>query len=183
MKKRKKEKKNMNNEVFIFFRYIVLLLLMFSLPYIYAIATPLTVSSTAFFLNIFYKDVVYSQEIITVNNCPKIEIIDSCVAGSAYLLLLMLNLSVPMNAKKRFFSLLFSVFSLFLLNLSRIVLLSVFFINKYAFYDFTHKIFWYFLSTFFVVGIWFLTAFIFKIKEIPLYSDLIVFIKNIKKHS
>lgn len=41
-----------------------------------------------------------------------------------------------------------------------------------TFFDFTHKIFWFLGSTLFVVIIWFLEVKIFKIKDIPIYTDL-----------
>ena len=56
--------------------------------------------------------------------------------------------------------------------------MGVFFLG-FSFFDITHKVFWYFISTIFVVGIWFIEIKIFKIKEIPFYSDLNLLYKNI----
>jgi hypothetical protein len=44
----------------------------------------------------------------------------------------------------------------------------------------THLLLWYFISLFFVVGIWFLVVKIFSIKDIPIYSDLVFLIEKIK---
>ncbi len=64
-------------------------------------------------------------------------------------------------------------FSAFLLvNLLRIFILSLMFINGSSFFDITHRLFWYFLSTVFVIVIWFTEVKLFKIKEIPFYTDL-----------
>ena len=48
------------------------------------------------------------------------------------------------------------------------------------YFDFTHLLFWYLLSTIFVVAIWFLIVKIYKIKEIPIYSDVMLIYSEIK---
>src|SRR3989344_909424 len=187
-RRRKKGKENRKiikressiNSLFLLLRYIILLGLMFTLPLIYKILTPLTVYGTAFLLNIFYK-VSISIDIITISPSTIIQIIPPCVAGSAYLLLLILNLTVSMKPKTRIGSILFSILVLFMLNILRIFLLAVLLVNNSQFFDFTHKLFWYILSTLFVVIIWFFTAYLFKIKQIPVYSDIKYLIDNIKK--
>lgn len=183
MKKRPKKNKHGNNNIknssktdiaifLIPLRYLILLALMFSLPLIYSLLTPMTISSTAALLKLVYSNVVVYDSTILINSNVLIQIIPACVAGSAYLLLLILNLSVSMNLKKRTCSILVSFLILFLLNLSRIFILAILFVNKFYLFDFTHKVFWYSLSTIFVVLIWFLTVKLFKIKEIPIYSDM-----------
>ena len=181
-KKRKKKIKESYalNPVFLLLRYLILLGLMFTLPLIYKILTPLTVQGTALLLKLFYQ-VSISGDIIAIFPNTIIQIIAPCVAGSAYLLLLILNLTLPMKLKTRVYSILFSTFLLFILNTLRIFILTVLLVNNSQFFDFTHKLFWYVLSTVFVIGIWFLTAFLFKIKQIPVYSDIKYLIDNIKK--
>ena len=181
MKKEKKTrlKENSKKTWSLLLRYSILLVLAISLPLFYKILTPLTVYSTAGLLKPFYQ-VLVSGDIIFVSN-NLIQIIPACVAGSAYLLLLIFNLSVSMKAKQRIYSILFSVSILFILNILRIFFLTILFVNNFKFFDFTHKFFWYVLSTIFVVGIWFLTVYLFKIKQIPAYSDIKYLIKNIKK--
>jgi exosortase/archaeosortase family protein len=114
-----------------------------------------------------------------------IEIIGACIAGSAYSLLLILNLSVPnIKIKQRIKLLLFSFSSLLIINILRIFILSVLFVQGISFFDITHKLFWYAGSTIFVVAIWFTGIKLFKIKEIPFYSDikyLLALRKNTKK--
>ena len=64
-------------------------------------------------------------------------------------------------------------FILFLIiNILRIFFLSLLFISGSSWFDFTHELFWYLVSIVFVVGIWFTEVKLFKIKEIPFYSDL-----------
>jgi len=161
-------------------RYLILLGLMFTLPIIYKIFTPLTVYSTGGLLKLFYQ-VSINKDIIKIMPNILIQIVPACVAGSAYLLSLILNLSIPMKIKKRVHSILFAITLLFVLNVLRIFLLSILLVNKFQFFNFTHKLFWYVLSTIFVIAIWFLTTKLFKIKEIPVYSDIQFLVGNIKK--
>ena len=70
--------------------------------------------------------------------------------------------------------------ALLVMNILRIVLLIFLFIYGFAYFDAAHKFFWYFMSTLFVVVIWFAEVRMFKIKEIPFYSDLKFLYKKIK---
>ncbi|MDP3026479.1 MAG: pacearchaeosortase [Nanoarchaeota archaeon] len=181
MKKRKNrlKEKYVYNPLLLLLRYLILLGLMFTLPLIYNILTPLTVYSVGFLLKLFYQ-ISISGDIIAIFPHTIIQIIAPCVAGSAYLLLLILNLTLPMKLKTRVYSILFSTALLFILNILRIFFLAVLLVNNSQFFGFTHKLFWYVLSTVFVVGIWFLTAFLFRIREIPVYSDIKHLIADIK---
>ena len=81
---------------------------------------------------------------------------------------------------------LISFASLLLMNIIRIFTLSVIFMSGASWFDITHKLFWYFGSIVFVVGIWFIEVKFFKIKEIPFYSDVknafnLIFKKKSKK--
>ena len=175
------KKLKINKVYFIFLRYLVLLGLVFSLGLIYKIFTPLTIYPVAGLLKLFYKQVLINKTIISIAGRGIIELIPACIAGSAYLLLLILNLSVSMKLKQRIYSILISFALLLALNIFRIFFLSIMYINGNLFFNITHKLFWYGLSTLFVVGIWFLIVKIFSIKEIPVYSDLKYFIKRIRK--
>ncbi len=157
----------------ILIRYIILILL--GLPNLwlfYLIFTPLTVYPVFFLLNLFFTASLAGNSISIPLLSDKIEIIEACVAGAAYYLLLILNLAIPMKINKRLKMFLFSFGALLLLNILRIFLLSLLFISGTSFFDITHELFWYLGSTIFVVGIWFAGVKIFKIKEIPFYSDL-----------
>ncbi len=110
--------------------------------------------------------------IILVGSIP-IEIIEACVAGSAYYLMLIFNLSIPdIKIKKRLLLLLFSFSLFFIVNTIRIVGSSALLISGTNWFDFAHMLFWYAGSIVFVVGIWFLSVKLFKIKEIPFYTDI-----------
>jgi exosortase/archaeosortase family protein len=177
-----KEKSEFYNMLLIFIRYVFLLLLIFSLPLIYKLLTPLTIYFSAGLLKLFFDSVFINGNTIIINQGILIEIIPACIAGSAYLLLLILNLSVPMNHRTRIYSILSSFLILFILNILRIFSLSILYYNLPQFFEFYHKLFWYGLSTIFVVGIWFFIIKIFSIKEIPVYSDIRYIIKIRKNH-
>jgi len=170
MKKRKRDKKNFSDAIALISRYLILLIFGIFLSVFYRVFLPLTLWPVYFLLKIFY-DVSLTGNILSISGA-KIEIISACVAGSAYYLLLILNLTTSMKARQRFYSIAFSFLSLLVLNILRIFFLSILYLENFAFFDFTHKLFWYFLSIIFVIGIWFLTIKIFKIKNIPVYSDI-----------
>ncbi len=165
----------------LFLRYLILVPLAIpNLWIFYSIFTPLTIYPVYFFLKLFIN-VSLSGNILFFDSIPSVELVKACIAGSAYFLLLVLNFTTPMNYKKRAKALLFS-FSVFLLvNILRIIIFSFLLIESFSLFNLTHLIFWYFLSIVIVFAIWFLTIRLFKIKEIPVYSDLIFLYKNMKK--
>lgn len=148
----------------------------------YFVFTPLTVYPVYFLLNLFF-DSSLMNNVILVGECP-VEIIRACIAGSAYYLLLILNLSTP-NIKfpKRIKIILLAFASFLIINILRIFVLSIIFLEKSSWFDITHKLFWYLGSIVFVIGIWFAEVKLFKIKEIPFYSDIKFLYKktNLKK--
>jgi exosortase/archaeosortase family protein len=173
----KKERKILD----IIIRYLILLIIgILGTPFFYSIFTFLTIQPVYLLLRIFFNPSLASN-IIIINNLP-IEIIGACIAGSAYYLLLILNLSMPkIKLGKRILLLLFSFSFLLILNILRIFLLSILYVSQVSFFDIAHKLFWYVGSIIFVVGIWFLSVSLFKIKEIPFYSDVTSLVKDIKK--
>ena len=120
---------------------------------------------------------------INFTNNITIELIKACVAGSAYYLLFILNMSVPkIKITKRLKMILFSFITLLIINLLRIFALSVMYVNHVSWFGLAHKLFWYAGSIIFVLLIWFHQVKKYKIKEIPFYSDLkFLYKKAIKK--
>tara|TARA_Y100000034_G_scaffold80707_1_gene96816 strand:- start:2199 stop:2714 length:516 start_codon:yes stop_codon:yes gene_type:complete len=170
------KKKNISN---LFIRYFILILV--SIPNLwifYFILTPLTIYPVYLLFNLFF-DATLSGNIITIDRFS-IELIDACIAGSAYYLLLILNLSTP-KIKKRRKIILLSFITLLIINILRIFLLGTAFVSGYPWFDVTHKLFWYFGSIIFVIGIWFTEVKLFKIKEIPIYSDIKFLYSNLRK--
>lgn len=156
----------------IIIRYLLILAAAFPNLFIfYFIFTPLTLYASYFVFNLFF-DVSIMGNILIVNNYP-LELINAFIAGAAYYFLFILNLSIPkIKPKKTIKMLLFSFSLLLLINILRIFLLGVLFFSEFSYFNIAHKLFWYSLSIVFVVGIWFIEVKLFKIKEIPIYSDL-----------
>lgn len=157
----------------ILIRYAIMVLI--ALPNLwlfYFIFTPLTLYPVYFLLNLFF-DVSLSGNLINIMNNPSIEIIPACIAGSAYYLLLILNLSLQkIKLQKRLNMIFIAFFAFLIINILRVFLLSTIFIMDFSWFDIAHKLFWYIGSIIFVIGIWFAEMKLFKIKEIPFYSDI-----------
>ncbi len=158
--------------VLILLRYLFLLALslFLLLPVFADTVLILTIYPVSFMLNLFFESFVMGNLILVQR--VSIELIPACLAISAYLLLVALNLLVAMSPLKRILSLTFSILLLLSLNIARIFVLAMWIIKDVAYYDIVHKFVWYFLSTLLVVGVWFLTAYLFNIKEYPVYSDV-----------
>jgi len=162
-------------------RYVIVALAFLIIPIFYLVFRPLTVGLTGLILSIFYNVQIGGSNLFFPFFNASIEIVDACVAGSAYFLLLLLNLFTR-NIKilKRIYLLLFSFACLFLINALRLVIITPLFLNNSAWFDFTHKFFWFVLSIVFVALIWILSIKVFRISEVPVYSD-VAFILNKRK--
>lgn len=173
----------------VFLRYLLVALVALpGLAIFYSIFKPLTVHPSYWILDLIFQTVSLEGNSILIGSDFVINIINSCVAGSAYYLLFALNMSVPNKCfKKRSKMLGFGFFALLLLNLFRIVVLGTMFVSgsSESLFETTHQAFWLIGSTVFVVGIWFAEVKIFKIKEIPVYTDIknsLVFVRNSKNY-
>lgn len=156
----------------ILIRYSILVILAFvGLELFYYIFLPLTKHPIFYVLSLFHYSVVRENTIYIGKYT--IEIVGACIAGSAYYLLLILNLSTGKTSWiDRLKLFLFSFGMFFVINLIRIYVLSVMYLNDSPIFDATHKLFWYFGSTIFVVLIWFFGTYLFKIKSTPFYTDI-----------
>ena len=166
----------------IIIRYALLVLV--ALPnfwIFYFIFTPLTIYPVYLIFRLFSEVTLSGSTIFFINSIYSIDIISACIAGSAYYLLLILNLSIPnikLNKRIRMISLSFAIF--LIANILRIALLSKMYFLNFNWFDITHKLSWYFGSIILVILIWFFEVKIFKIKGIPFYSDLKFISKQIK---
>jgi len=170
----------MNKLTNLFIRYIIILVTgLGNLWLFYTVLTPLTIYMLYLLLSIVTSTTILGNTLMT--SFITIELIPACVAGSAFYLLFILNLSTPqIKTKKRINILLFTFASLFVLNILRIsILIST---SNTIYFNTLHWIFWHILSTIFVFVIWLLTIKIYKIKNIPIYSDAKHLIKLTKKH-
>lgn len=163
----------------ILFRYSILVLTAIPNLYIfYFIFSPLTIYPAYFLLNLFFGASLNGNAINIAGS--SIKLINACIAGSAYYLLLILNLSTPqIKISKRLGIIMFSFFSFLIVNVLRIFLLSIFFISGYSWFDEAHKLFWYFGSFFFIILIWFSEVKLFNLTETPFYSDMKYLYKKI----
>ena len=162
-------------------RYLILILIALPNLYLfYLIFTPLTIYPVYFLLNLFFNAQLVQNTILV--NGINIEIISACVAGSAYYLLLILNLTTPnLLLKQRLKMIFLSFTALLALNVLRILILVLILLLSPSLFDITHKVFWYAISILFVILIWFSQVKFYKIKQIPVYSDirqLILFSKS-----
>lgn len=177
----KKRKSSDLEDFWIFTRYIFLLLLAYgNLMIFYKIFTPLTINISFFVLKMIYPTAIVSSNTILFNSTA-ISLIPACIAGSAYYLLVILNLTTPMSLKTRVKSISFLILTFFLVNLARIIFFSILAPERYAYFDITHVLFWYIGSTVILVGLWFINVKLFKIKSVPVYSDIKSIIASIKK--
>jgi exosortase/archaeosortase len=161
-------------------RYFILAIIALSnLSVIYALFTPLTVYPVFYIMKLMYGSAMLSVNEIAVNG-DIINLIPACIAGSAYFLLLILNLSAPMKPKTRACSLAFLLSSFLVLNIIRIVMFSVLAVSGFSYFDISHELAWFFGSTLIVAMLWFINIYLFKIREIPLYTDVKEMLKDIR---
>lgn len=149
----------------LFVRYLILLGLgLFNLKLLYFVFTPLTVYPVFAILSLVY-----------------VQIIPACIAGAAYYLLLILNLSTPMDFGKRVKSIFFLLAIFLVLNIARILIFAAIAVLGKQYFYIAHKLTWYFGSTVLVVLVWFANVWFFKIKEVPIYTDVKSIFKDIAK--
>ncbi len=194
----------MNNWNSILSRYFLLLFLgLGNLFIFYILATPLTIYPVLNLINLFYDSVLLRGSVtqacdLATNLLPFLQnlacmdttiffkgyfasIIPACIAGSAYYLLLILNLSTPMDKKQRTKSIFFLMSSFLFLNILRIFSFSMLYASKgFELFNIAHVATWYFGSTILVIFLWFLNVFLFNIKSIPIYTDFNFIINQIK---
>jgi len=162
----------------LFSRYFALLLAGAGNLYIfYKILTPLTIRTTGGILSLFGATRIAGSFILFKETI--IEIAPACVAGAAFYLLFLFILSTAeVKPLKRFYALVMASAMFFILNLSRIIFLAL--IAGASYFPTVHWIFWNLVSTVFVVAVWFAIVKIYKMKSIPVYSDM-VYLRSLMK--
>lgn len=163
----------------IFARYFFLVLIGLGNFYlIYKTLTPLTVNTVNFILSFFTNPNLIGNT-ISLPGGATLKIINACVAGSAFYLLLLLALTTSdIKPKIRIKMIFFSFVIFFTLNILRILILIPMIGRPY--FEAVHWFFWNILSTIIVVAIWLGVIKFYKIKTIPVYSDL-KYIKDLIK--
>lgn len=162
----------------LFSRYFAMLLIGAGNLYIfYKILTPLTIHVINIILSIFMDTRLINNIIFTGK--MGIEIIPACIAGSAFYLLFVLILSTAnIKPKIRIKAVLTAFTIFFTLNIIRILILIP--LTNISSFEIIHWIFWHVISTLFVVATWFGVVKIYKIKSIPVYTDL-KYLKDLTK--
>ncbi len=174
----KKESKNL---AFIFTKYLILsLIALFLLDYFYKALLPLTIYPVVLLLNTAYHSTAQGMTIL-IDNLPKIELVEACIASSAYFLLILLNLSITMKARTRALSIIFSIVLFLAVNILRIFIFSLLYLNNFKYFDITHLFFWYIVSGVLIFLVWLVTIKTFKIRGIPFYTDLKLVYSQIKR--
>lgn len=153
-------------------RYLLLMVIALpGLDLFYFLFLPLTKYPVFFGLKLFYDPVLLDNVIFVGKHT--IEIVGACIAGSAYYFLLILNFSTAKIKAADRVKLILTTFGIFfLINVIRIFVLSIMYLEGSPLFDVTHKLFWYFGSTIFVVLIWFFGTYVYKVTTIPFYTDL-----------
>lgn len=170
-----KDSKKITN---LFSRYLAIIILgIANLYIIYKILTPLTIHATNLALKIFTPTTLV-ENIIQFNQTI-IQIAPSCVAGSAFYLLIALFLSTAnIKPKTRLKAILTATAALFVLNVTRILILAT--LTTTPNFETIHWILWHIASTIFVVVTYIATIKLYKIKSIPVVSD-IKYLKSLTK--
>lgn len=152
-------------------RYLILFIIaIFNIAIFYDIFTPLTVWPTFAVLKHLYSAQLLEGNVIFFKGYYA-NILPACVAGAAYYLLLILNLTTPMHIGKRIKSILFLMISFLIINTARIITFAMIVFVGYQYFDLAHMLTWYLGSTLIVVAVWFVNVWIFKIEAIPIYTD------------
>ncbi|MBU2638293.1 MAG: pacearchaeosortase [Nanoarchaeota archaeon] len=147
---------------------------------LYAIIAPLTLHWSYFFFSIFVPSALIGNSIQTLTN--NFNFIPACVATSAYVLLAMLILlTKDINWNERLQMFVFGSLAILAFNIIRIELLLLTYFRLESAYDSVHLFVWKFMSTAFVVILWLVLARTYKVKAIPVYSDIKYIIGMIRK--
>lgn len=172
----------MRYEIKLITRLIIALLSLIFFKIYYLIFTTLTIYPIYFLLFLLKYSPLLEKNIILINNIP-LKIIPACIAGSAYALFtLLLLLTKNITWKKMLKIWLLGVFLILAMNITRLTILIILFFNlNINYFETLHLFFWKFLSTIYVVLIWIFLTWLFKIKTIPLYSDIKYLIKIMKR--
>jgi len=164
-------------------RYLLAILLGVFHQVFYWIFSPWTLHTTYWILNLFY-DAVLQGNTISFDSVS-FTLIPACTAATAYLLLAILVL-LTRGIKVVTMVKMFVYGSLMILafNTLRIfILVSVYLNFGKNYFDALHLVFWNLISTIAVVLIWIFLIKKYKVKEIPVYSDIVYLLKLLRESS
>lgn len=156
----------------VYIRYLAALIVALSYNLFSMLLSPLTVFVSASFLPLFY-DTIQVGNTITIHAVPFV-FIPACTATLAYIFLaelLLVTRGISFYMGSRMF--LLGCLGIFVMNIARIIfLITLYFSFGENYFDAVHIFFWQVVSTVFVAVIWILLVERYKIKTIPIYSDM-----------
>ncbi len=116
----------------------------------------------------FLGESSFVDNYIIFNDAP-LQIANACVSGAAYYFLFFLSMSIPLIFPKRIKVIFYSWGLFYVSNVIRIVFMAL--ILQESYFNLVHLSLWHIFSTILVIVIWFSAVKIFKVKEIPIYTD------------
>ncbi len=156
----------------ILIRYFTLLVItIFQANLLPMIFTPLTLYPLLWILQLFGSANLLPLTATIETSKIVFSLVPACIGGSAYYLLLILNLTTSMSLEKRVKSLVFLISSFFILNILRLILFVFLFSEYIQLANALHLVTWYLFSIVLVIGLWFFNVYLFKIKSIPIIDD------------
>ena len=155
-------------------RYDFLLILsLFQSTVLYELFTPLTLYPVLWIVKLFVSARILPLTATIETSSIIFSLVPACIAGSAYYLLMVLNLTTPMSLQQRWKSLLFIIGLFFSFNVFRIIFFVFLFSSGVSFAEPLHLVVWYCASIFLVVAIWFANVALFKIDSLPVIEDIL----------
>lgn len=163
---------------FLIARIFLAFIIIFSSDLFTLTLLPLTIYPVFFFFDNLDYNVYIINDVLTINGRPA-EFVESCLAGSAYMLLvLLILLTKDVSIKKGILMFISGGFAILIINIVRIIILLFILENfSYNLFNAVHVIIWLFVSSLSVFVLWLLIARYFEVKSIPVYSDFVNLIR------
>lgn len=141
-----------------------------------------TVQLSFFVISLFHSGATFMGTMISVGQ-HSIEIIPACVAASAYLLLaLLILLTQGISFRKGMTLFLLGSVLILLANVARIeVLVALLVKGGKNYFETLHLFLWTVVSSMYVAGVWLFLCWRYKVRSIPVYSDLVALKKLLHK--
>ena len=170
----------MKYEIKLIIRVLIAVILSLSAKLFYFVLAPITLYSSYFITKIFFP-VVIEENTFLINDLT-LEFVPACVAVAAYILIsLLILLTKDIKPKVLIKMFVIGFFLILIANLIRIEIM-IFVLIEYGnnLFKTLDLFFWKVLSTVYIVFVWILLTRLFKIKTIPVYSDVKYLIKRLK---
>src|SRR3989344_1506071 len=170
----------MKYEIRLIIRLLIAVILSLSAKLFYFVLAPITLYSSYFITKIFFP-VAIKENTFLINDLT-LEFVPACVAVAAYILIsLLILLTKDVKPKVLIKMFVIGFFLILIANLIRIEIM-IFVLIEYGnnLFKTLDLFFWKVLSTAYIVFVWIFLTRLFKIKTIPVYSDVKYLIKRLK---